>query len=539
MLEEIPWRELGLRPQDVIPYGEGRAKIRLGAFQDRNPQGQLVLVSAMSPSPAGEGKTTVSIGLVDALRRLGEKAVAALREPSMGPVFGMKGGGTGAGKAQLVPSEAINLHFTGDLHAITSAHNLLSAVLDNHLHQGNLLRFDVRRVIWRRVLDVNDRALRGCVVGLGGKARGVPREDRFDITAASEVMAILALSKNWQDLRQRLGQIVVGFTLEGEAVRAEQLGCAGAMAALLRDALLPNLVRTAEGSPALVHCGPFANIAHGTSSLVATQMGLRGADWVVQEAGFGADLGGEKFVDIFCRQLGQTPSVAILVMTLQGLKYHGGKSANELHGADALALQRGLLNALNQAQRLRKFGLPVIAAINQRAGDPIEEQQQVLKALEQAGVEAYVVDVFGQGGEGALELARAVMSHRQPAQLEYAYQRSDCIQDKVRQVAEKVYGAHGVQFSRQALRQIETCQRLGFGDAYVCIAKTQMSLSDDPNRVGVPEAFDLNIREVFLLAGAGFVVPVAGEMLTMPGLPHEPNCEAIDLSPEGEILGVH
>lgn len=539
MLEEIPWRDLGLRPRDLIPYGEGRAKIRLDALQDQSPQGQLVLVSAMSPSPAGEGKTTVTIGLVDALRRLDQKAVAALREPSMGPVFGMKGGGTGAGKAQLLPSEAINLHFTGDIHAITSAHNLLSAVLDNHLHQGNGLRLDVRRLIWRRVLDVNDRALRGCVVGLGGKARGVPREDRFDITAASEVMAILALSKDWQDLRQRLGQIVVGFTLEGEAVRAEQLGCAGAMAALLRDALQPNLVRTAEGSPALVHCGPFANIAHGTSSLVATQMGLRGADWVVQEAGFGADLGGEKFVDIFCRQLGQAPSVAVLVMTLQGIKYHGGKSARELQLADCEALQRGMRNALNQAQRLQRFGLPVIGAINQRAGDPGEEQAQVLAAFEEAGIEAYVVDVFGQGGEGALELARAVMGHRQPARLEYVYQKSEPIEDKIRHIAQKVYGARGVQFSRQAWRQIETCQKLGFGDAYICIAKTQMSLSDDPSQVGVPESFDLNIREIFLLAGAGFVVPVAGDMLTMPGLPRKPNCEAIELSPEGEILGVY
>lgn len=533
----MTYRELDLESQDIVPWGLQQAKIRLEACQDRPARGQLVLVSAMSPCPSGEGKTTVAIGLVDALRRQKHRAVVALRQPSMGPVFGMKGGGTGGGLARLIPDHSINLHFTGDLHAITSAHNLLSAVLDNHLQRGSL-KLDPRRLSWPRVLDMNDRALRHCVVGLGGPSHGMPREERFDITAASEIMAILALSKNWEDLRQRLTQIVVGTTRDGEAVQAHQLGAVGAMAALLRDALLPNLVQTLEGSPALVHCGPFANIAHGTSSLLATRVGLSGSDFVVQEAGFGADLGGEKFLNIFCRELGQTPSLAVVVVTLRGIKYHGGVAAAQLHLPDMAALQAGLANPLNQIRRLQRFGIPTVVALNTRAGELPEEHQKVMDFLAQEKCPAYAVDVYQHGGAGALALADYVAQFRQPAPLEVTYSLADSIDDKIRQIATRVYGAQQVEFSALASQQIESIRKMGMDHAYVCIAKTQYSISDDPLRVGVPENFPIRINQVKLAAGAGMVVAIAGDIQTMPGLPAHPNCQHIDLTSEGKIIGL-
>jgi formate--tetrahydrofolate ligase len=534
---QLPYQELDLQAQDLIPWGDRQAKIRWEACHNRPARGQLILVSAMSPSPAGEGKTTVAIGLVDALRRQGRRAVAALRQPSMGPVFGMKGGGTGGGQAKLVPDTSINLHFTGDLHAITSAHNLLSAVLDNHLQRSSL-KLDPRRLSWPRVLDMNDRSLRQCVVGLGGPSHGMPRQERFDITAASEIMAILALAKNWQDLRQRLSRIVVGVTREGEAVLAQQLGVAGAMAALLRDALLPNLVQTLEGSPALVHCGPFANIAHGTSSLVATRLGLAGSDFVVQEGGFGADLGGEKFLNIFSRELGQAPALAVVVATLRGVKYHGGVAASQLHQPDPAALQRGLANPLNQLQRLQRLGIPTVVALNTREGELAEEHKLVLDFLGQHGCAAFPVDVYQRGGQGALELAEYVTPFRQPAPFRPSYAVSEPIEDKVRKIALGVYGANRVEYSAEALEQIATLEKLGMGDAYVCIAKTQYSLSDDPRLVGVPENFPVRIRQVKLAAGAGMIVPIAGEIQTMPGLPAHPNCQHIDLTSDGTIVGL-
>ncbi|MBT9584628.1 formate--tetrahydrofolate ligase [bacterium] len=534
---QLPFQELELSAQDLIPWGDRQAKIRWNAFQNRPARGQLIMVSAMSPSPAGEGKTTVAIGLVDALRRQGKRAVAALRQPSMGPVFGMKGGGTGGGQAKLVPDTSINLHFTGDLHAITSAHNLLSAVLDNHLQRVSL-KLDPRRVSWPRVLDMNDRALRNCVVGLGGPSHGMPRQDRFDITAASEIMAILALSNHWEHLRQRLSQIVVGTTREGEAVQAHQLGVAGAMAALLRDALLPNLVQTLEGSPALVHCGPFANIAHGTSSLVATRVGLSGSDFVVQEAGFGADLGGEKFLNIYARQLGQSPALAVVVATLRGIKYHGGVASAQLHQLDSAALQRGLANPLNHLRRLQRFGIPSVVALNARAGESAEEHKLVLDFLRQHECTAFLVDVFQHGGGGALELADYVAQFRQPAALLPSYSLIESVEDKIGKIAIGVYGADRVEYSAEAVDQMAAIEKLGMGNAYICIAKTQYSLSDDPRQVGVAENFALRIRQVKLAAGAGMIVPIAGEIQTMPGLPAHPNAQHIDLTSDGTIVGL-
>ena len=534
---QLPYNELDLSEQDIVPWGSQQAKISSRNWLERGVRGQLVMVSAMSPSPAGEGKTTVAIGLVDALRRQGQRAVVALRQPSMGPVFGMKGGGTGGGRAKLVPDTSINLHFTGDLHAITSAHNLLSAVLDNHLQRGSL-KLDPRRLTWPRVLDMNDRALRNCVVGLGGPSHGMPRQERFDITAASEIMAILSLSNDWQQLRQRLSQIIVGTTRDGEAVQAHQLGAVGSMAALLRDALLPNLVQTLEGSPALVHCGPFANIAHGTSSLVATRVGLAGSDFVIQEAGFGADLGGEKFLNIFTRELGQTPALAVVVATLRGIKYHGGVSSAQLHRPDMEAIERGLANPLNQLQRLQRFGIPTVVALNTREGESPEEHARVLAFLEQNKMAAFAVDCFQHGGAGALALADHVAQFRQPATLVPSYSPGASIEEKIRRIATGVYGAEGVEYSSEAHQQVASIEKLGLRHSYVCIAKTQYSLSDDPLRVGVPDRFTLRIRQVKLAAGAGMVVPIAGEIQTMPGLPAHPNCQHIDLTADGRIVGL-
>lgn len=508
--------DLQLTDQDWLPYGQGMAKIRLSALERAQGQGRLVLVTAMSPHPAGEGKTTVAIGLADALRRLGVGAALALRQPSMGPVFGRKGGATGAGRAQLAPSQAINLHFTGDFHAVTQAHNLLAAALDSSLFHGNPLAVDIPSVTWPRVLDLNERCLRRVVVG----EAAVTRSTGFAITAASEIMAVLALARDWADLRRRLGAVVVGADASGRPVTAEDLKVAGAMAVLLRDALQPNLVQTLEGSPAIVHCGPFANLAHGTSSLVGTRLALQGAEVVLQEAGFGADLGGEKFLNLFCPRLGQWPVLAVMVMTLRGVRHHG------------------LENALHHLARLQEFALPSVGCLNLHPDDSPEEASALLEALQQAGHAAFAVDVFRRGGAGALELAEYLGQFRSPAEVRVSYRSEQSLTDKIAAVACGVYGASTVNYAPQALEQLARWQRWGFSESSVCMAKTQYSLSHDPALTGVVKGLPLPIREVHLRAGAGFVVPVTGELSVMPGLPSHPNFEVMDLEADGTIRGL-
>jgi formate--tetrahydrofolate ligase len=530
-------KALELRPTDLVRYGDDKAKVRLEAIAGRPSRGKLILVTAMSPSPAGEGKTTTAIGLTDALNRLGRNAAVALREPSMGPVFGMKGGGAGGGMAQLVPADEINLHFTGDFHAITSAHNLLAAAVDNHIHFGNPLGFDTREPTWQRVLDVNDRALREMVIGLGGKLGGVPRQARFDITAASEIMAVLALANSRDDLFERLSRLVVGRTSEGEMIRADALNAQGSLAVLLKDALLPNLVQTLEGSPALVHAGPFGNIAHGTNSVMATQAALGGADLVVQEAGFGADLGAEKFAHIFCPSARVWPALSVLVVTLRAMRYHAGVPAAKLAEPDASAVTKGLANPLRHIENLKKWGLPVVVAINLRAEDSPEDLQAALQGFSQAGVTAIPVDVYRHGGGGALELAEYVASNcDHPTAQQPVYTPEQSLLDKIAAIAASVYRASGVILSKEAERQLATLQQQGFGQSGVCIAKTQYSFSDDATRVGVVDHHDLHIREIRLAAGAGFVVAVSGEIMTMPGLARQPNLEKITLGPDGRAV---
>ena len=508
-------QDLGLTEKDLVPYGPGLAKISLAARPPQEP-GSLVLITAMSPHLAGEGKTTVAIGLVDALRRLGVRAAVALRQPSMGPVFGRKGGATGAGQAQLVPAQAINLHFSGDFHAITQAHNLLAAALDNSLFFGNPLNVAIPSITWPRVVDLNERCLRQVVVGEADSAR----TSTFAITAASEIMAILALASDWGDLRRRLGAIIVGSDRSGQPVTAENLKVAGAVAVLLRDALQPNLVQTLEGSPAVVHCGPFANLAHGTSSLVGTRIALRGAEVVLQEAGFGADLGGEKFLNLFCPQLGQGPALAVLVMTLRGIAY------------------QGLENALFHLKRLSEFALPAVACLNLHSDDSPAQAEEVLFELRRQGYQALAVDVYGRGGAGALELAEVVRHYRGAASVRRSYAPEQALREKIAGVALGVYGASEVTYSPEASRQLDEYERWGFSSSSVCVAKTQYSLSDDPVRVGVAQGLPLHIREVQLRAGAGFIVPVAGRLSVMPGLPKRPNFEAMDLHPDGVISGL-
>jgi formate--tetrahydrofolate ligase len=530
--------DLDLTSDDLIPYGSEIAKVKLSAVHRPGMNGRLVLMTAMSPSLSGEGKTTTAIGLVDALRQIGVRATVALREPSMGPVFGRKGGGSGGGMARVVPSQAIDLHFTGDLHAITQAHNLLSATLDNSLHFGNPLKIDVRDIGWPRVHDLNERSLRDVTVGLGGRLGGVPRQEHFSITAASEVMAILSLSRDWAELRQRLGKIVVANSPDGRLTTAEELKVAGAMAAVLRDALQPNLVQTLEGSPALVHCGPFANIAHGTNSLVGTMAALRGSEIVVQEAGFGVDLGAEKFIDMVCPQLGHYPALAVVVVTLQAMKYHGGLTQAEVHTENPDAVVRGLANAVSQLGRMQSFGIPVVACLNRRATDVDSEVALALQGLREAGFTAFEADVFAKGGQGALELAEYVRAHSEPATPTPAYQVDQPLEEKIRRVACNVYGAATVEYSAKASKQLQGLEQAGFARSYVCLAKTQYSLSDDPKQVGAPKGFSVNISEVQLRAGAGFVVPIAGEMSTMPALSARPNLEGVELLRDGTITGL-
>jgi formate--tetrahydrofolate ligase len=533
---------LGVDSRHVLPYGRDKAKLDLEALEGprrREGEGRLVLVSAITPTRAGEGKTTTTIGLGQALGALGVSSCIALREPSLGPCMGVKGGATGGGRSQIVPNDAINLHFTGDLHAITTAHNLLAAALDNRLFHGNDLGLDPRRVTWRRVIDMNDRALRSCVIGLGGATNGVPRETGFDITAASEVMAMLCLAEGIDDLRQRIDRTLIGFSRDGEPVTAGRLGVTGAMLALLKDALMPNLVQTLEGTPALVHGGPFANIAHGCNSVLATRMALHHADWVVTEAGFGFDLGAEKFFDIKCRGAELDPSVVVLVATARALKLHGGVRHESLGATDVAAVERGLENIERHLESARAFGKPVVVALNRFATDADEELAVIRQACECAGVPCELADHFAQGGDGARELASRVveLGSKPTPPFTPVYELSTPLASKIERVAKTIYGAKGVSFAPQAERALAEATRLGYGDLPVCIAKTQSSLSDDPKRLGRPRDFTLTVRDAQVSAGAGFVVVLTGDLLRMPGLPREPAAERIDVE-DGMIRGL-
>jgi len=533
--------DLGLGPTDLHPWGPGVAKVTASTtFRPDPPLGRLVLVSAINPTPAGEGKTTCVIGLTQAAVRLGVRAACALREPSLGPVFGAKGGGTGGGRSMLVPSDRINLHFTGDIHAIGSANNLLAALADNEVYFEVPSKLDPRQMSIRRVLDMNDRNLRRIVTGLGGRTMGVPREDGFDITAASEVMAILCLADDYADLKARLGRMLVGFGRDGRIVRASDLNAHGAMAALLRDAMLPNLVQTSEGAPALVHGGPFGNIAHGCNSVVATRLLLRRAEIVFTEAGFGFDLGAEKFLDIKCRAAGLWPHAVVLVATVRALKFHGGARTVDLAKPDSRALARGMANLHKHLESVRQFGLEPIVLVNRRTDDPDAEIHYVLERVREEGIEAGVADVFDQGGAGAIDIARVVLDRARAAvpNPRFLYELTDPPMDKIRRIARAIYGAEDVDFSVTAKKQLDQATELGLGGLPVCIAKTHLSLSDDEKLVGRPRDFEMTVREMRIAAGAGYLVPLTGEITRMPGLPRRPHATDIDLTPDGQIVGV-
>jgi formate--tetrahydrofolate ligase len=539
-IEEIA-AQLSLASQHLEPYGRHKAKIALEAqtaAPSRSP-GKLILVSAINPTPAGEGKTTTTIGLGQALARLGKKATVAVREPSMGPVFGVKGGGCGGGRSQVLPMEDINLHFTGDIHAVTSAHNLLSAMMDNALFHGQV-DLDVRQIRWRRVMDMNDRALRQTVIGLGGRLMGVPREEGFDITAASEVMAILSLTSGPADLIERLSRIVLGFSSKGKAVTASEVQAPDAMAIILKDALKPNLVQTVEGVPAFVHGGPFGNIAHGCNSILATRLALSYADYVVTEAGFGFDLGGEKFLDIKCRAAGLWPSAVVLVATVKALKMHGGAALNEINKPDLKALKLGMSNLAKHAESVREYGLQPIVALNRFATDTEDELKLVVEECRGLGLEARVIDVFGHGGEGGLPLAEAIVDvcQRPVSAPKFLYSLEASIEDKIRTIAQKIYGAADIALLPRARTDLERINALGYNKTPICMAKTQMSLSDDPKLFGRPRDFTLTVREIRLSAGAGFCVPLTGEMLTMPGLAAKPAAIGMKMDASGKISGM-
>lgn len=532
--------ELGLGPDDIIPYGKYKAKISAAAVKARPPKGRLVLVSGISPTPAGEGKSTVTVGLTQALRRLGKNAIVCIREPSLGPVFGVKGGAAGGGYAQVVPMDEINLHFTGDFHAITSAHNLLSAMLDNHIHHGNALGLDSRRITWPRTMDMNDRALRSIIVGMGGLNGGPTREDRFVIVPGSEIMAILCLATDMQDLEARLSRIIVGLTRDRQPVTAGDLKASGAMTLLLKDALQPNLVQTLEGGPALVHGGPFGNIAHGCNTIVATKLGLGLADIVMTEAGFGADLGAEKFLDIKCRFGGLTPEAAVIVATIRALKMHGGVKKDALGTPDVAALERGMVNLEAHVRNLQKFGLPVVVAVNRFITDSPEEIETILRYARQWGVRAAMSDVWAKGGEGGEAVAHELLAVLDEGKGAYRplYDTARPIKEKIETVAREIYGADGVDYSAAAERNIKQCEAMGLGQTPVCMAKTQYSFSDDPTRLGRPTGFRITVRDVYPSAGAGFVVALAGEIMTMPGLSKTPAAEAIRVHADGTIEGL-
>ena len=535
-------QRLGIPESAIEPYGRTKAKIALAyidTLTDR-PQGKLILVTAISPTPAGEGKTTTTVGLGDALCHIGKKAVICLREPSLGPVFGMKGGAAGGGHAQVIPMEDINLHFTGDFNAIALANNLLAAMIDNHIHHGNELGFDVRRIAWKRVMDMNDRALRQLTVALGGPGNGFPREDGFDIVVASEVMAIFCLAVSVQDLKDRLGNIVCGYSLEQEPILARQLKTHGAMAALLKDALAPNLVQTLEHTPAFLHGGPFANIAHGCNSVLATRTALRLADYVVTEAGFGADLGAEKFVDIKCRKAGLKPAAAVLVATIRALKYHGGVELKDLARPDLAALQRGMSNIERHVSNITvQYGLPCVVAINHRTEDSDAEVQLLTDELARLGVKVVLARHWAQGGKGALELAHEVVRLCDtPSSFRFVYETELPLWNKMRTIATQIYGALDISANAKVRAQIQRLQDGGYGHYPVCVAKTQYSFSTDPQMRGAPSGHVVNVREVRLAAGAEFVVMVCGDIMTMPGLPKVPSACAIDVDADGKIVGL-
>jgi formate--tetrahydrofolate ligase len=532
--------ELGLTDDEVELYGKYKAKISLAALERRKPKGRLVLVTGISPTPAGEGKSTVTVGVTQALRKIGTNAILCMREPSLGPVFGVKGGAAGGGYAQVVPMEDINLHFTGDFHAIAAAHNLLSAMLDAHLHHGNASGLDIRRISWPRTIDMNDRALRHIVVGLGGINAGPSREDHYVIIPGSEVMAIMALATGIADLEARLARIVVGFTTAKAPVRASDLKAQGAMTLLLKDALNPNLVQTLEGGPALVHCGPFGNIAHGCNSVVATKLGLALADLVLTEAGFGADLGAEKFFDIKCRFAGLEPQAAIIVATVRALKMHGGVKKDALGTADPAAVQRGSANLQRHIRNVKQFGVPVLVACNRFTGDTPAEIEAVRAACTAEGVELVLCEVWEKGGEGGVAVAEALLKllDGTKAAFKPLYDAKLSIKEKIDTIARKIYGADGVRYAPGAERALELIPALGLADAPVCMAKTQYSFSDDATKLGAPTGFTLNVRDVIPSAGAGFVVALAGDIMTMPGLGKSPAAERIRLHPDGTIEGL-
>ena len=533
-------RELGLADDEVEFYGRYKAKISLQTIERRKPTGRLVLVTGINPTPAGEGKSTVTVGVAQALRKLGKKALLCIREPSLGPVFGVKGGAAGGGYAQVVPMEDINLHFTGDFHAISSAHNLLSAMLDAHLHHGNALGLDTRRITWPRTIDMNDRALRQIIVGLGGTNGGPTREERFVIIPGSEVMAIMALATSLADLEARLARIIVGLTQARTGVRASDLKAEGAMTLLLKDALKPNLVQTLEGGPALVHCGPFGNIAHGCNSVMATQLGLRLADVVLTEAGFGADLGAEKFFDIKCRMSGLQPEAAVVVGTVRALKMHGGVKKENLGKPDPAAVERGVANLTRHVRNVKKFGVPCVVALNRFITDTDEELEVVRAACRGEGVEAVRCEVWEKGGEGGLEVGNAVLNllDEGKAAFKPLYDERRPIKEKIETIAKEIYGAGGVAFAPPAERALELLPKLGLGETPVCMAKTQYSFSDDAAKLGAPSGFTLQVRDILPSAGAGFVVALAGDIMTMPGLGKSPAAERIRLHPDGTIEGL-
>ncbi len=534
--------KLGMKEDDIELYGKYKAKISeeyLKKIQER-PDGKLVLVTAINPTPAGEGKTTISIGLADALAGLGKKAVAALREPSLGPCFGVKGGAAGGGYSQVIPMEDLNLHFTGDFHAITSANNLVAAMLDNHIHFGNALRIDPTRVVWKRCLDMNDRALRNITIGLGGKLCGPLREDHFVITAASEIMAVLCLANDMEDLRERLSRMVVAYNYDNEPVTAGQLNVVGSLLALLKDAMQPNLMQTLAHTPVLVHGGPFANIAHGCNSVRATRAALKLGDIVVTEAGFGADLGAEKFMDIKCRMAGLTPSAAVIVATVQALKYNGGVPKAELKAENLEALRKGLANLGKHIENLQKFGVPAVVAINAFVSDTDAEHEMIESFCKERGCEFSLATVWADGGDGGKDLARKVLNTIETTESQYhpLYELEQPLTAKIETIAKEIYGADGVEYAAAARKSLANLEKLGFGNLPVCMAKTQYSLSDDQHRLGRPEGFTITVRDAYVSAGAGFVVVLTGEMIQMPGLPRVPAAENIDVDAEGVISGL-
>ena len=535
-------KKIGLGEGDIELYGKYKCKISLDAIKrlENNKDGKLVLVTAINPTPAGEGKSTVTVGLGQALNKIGKNTVIALREPSLGPVFGIKGGAAGGGYAQVVPMEDINLHFTGDMHAITSANNLLCAAIDNHIHQGNLLRIDSRRIVFKRVMDMNDRALRNIVVGMGGKINGFLREDGFMITVASEIMAILCMASDLEDLKERMGNILIAYNLDGEPVYAKELEIEGAMALLMKDAIKPNLVQTLENTPAIIHGGPFANIAHGCNSIIATKTALKMSDITITEAGFGADLGAEKFLDVKCRYGNLNPDCIVLVATIRALKHHGGVKKDELNTSNVDALNKGMKNLEKQIENIKAYGVPVVVAINKFITDSDEEVKAIENFCKNIGVEVSLTEVWEKGGEGGIDLANKVIKTMEiePSNFKMIYDSEESIKDKILKIVQTIYGGKGVNYTPQALKQIAEIEKFNLDKLSICMAKTQYSLSDNPSLLGRPENFDITVKEVRVSNGAGFIVVLTGDVMTMPGLPKVPAANRMDIKDNGEIVGL-